>query len=105
MIVYLIVKDYLTKDCDKGFIWNPSSRYECKELIDKRMCDKGFIWNPSNCECGCDKSCGIGEFSDYKSCKCRNKIVDKLLEACSENIDGNEVLYNETFIIEYNCIE
>ena len=58
--------------------------------------DKEFIWNPSNCECRCGKSCDIGENVDYKNCKCRNKIVDKLLEECSENIDGKEMLYNET---------
>ena len=58
------------------------------------MCDKGFIWNPSNCECECDKLWDVGKYLDYKNCKCRNKIVDKLLEDCSENFDGNEMLYN-----------
>ena len=67
-------------------------RCECKELIDKGMCDKGFIWNPSNFECECD----TGEYLDYKNCKCRNKLVDKLVEKCNENIDGNEMLLNET---------
>ena len=38
------------------------------------MCDKGFIWNPRNCDCECDKSCDIGEYLDYKNCKCRKKI-------------------------------
>ena len=71
-------------------------RCECKELIDKGMCDKGFIWNPSNCVCECDKSCDIGEYLDYKNCKCRKKIIDKLVEEFSENIDGNKMLYNET---------
>ena len=28
--------------------------------------------------------------------KCRNKLVHKLVEECSKNIDGNEMLYNET---------
>ena len=56
------------------------------------MCHKGFICNPSNCECECDKSFDIGEFLDYKSCKCRHKIVDKLTKKCSKNIDGKEVL-------------
>ena len=60
------------------------------------MWDKGFIWNPSNYECECDKSCDIGEYLDYKNCKCRKKIIDKLVEECSENIDENEMLYNET---------
>ena len=60
------------------------------------MCDKGFVWNLSNCESECDKSCDIGEYLDYKNCKCRKKIIDKLVEECSENIEGNEMLYNET---------
>ena len=44
------------------------------------MCDKGFIWNPSNCECEFHKSCDIGDYLDYKNCKCRKKIIDKLVE-------------------------
>ena len=77
--------------------WNEGKcRCECKELIDKGMYDKGFIWNPSNCESECDKSCDIGEYLDYKNCKCRKQISDKcrLTEECSENINGNEILYN-----------
>ena len=38
----------------------------------------------------------IGEYLDYKNCKCRNKLVDKLVEECIKNIDGNEIIYNET---------
>ena len=59
-------------------------RSECKELIDKGVCDKGFIWNLSNCECECDKSCN---HLDYENCKCRKKIVDKLVEECSESVE------------------
>ena len=61
--------------------WNDDKcRCECKELIDKGVCDKASIWNPSNCECECDKSCDVGEYLDYKNCKCRKKLVDKLIE-------------------------
>ena len=60
------------------------------------MCDKRFIWNPSNCECECDKSRDIGEYLNFKNCMCRKNIIDKLVEERSENIDGNEMLYNET---------
>ena len=56
-------------------------------MIDKGVCGKGYIWNPSNCECECDKSCDVGEYLDYKSCKCRKKLADKLLEEYTENID------------------
>ena len=55
-------------------------RCECKELIDKRVCDQGFIWNPSNDECECNKTCDICEYLDYENCKCRKKIVDKLVD-------------------------
>ena len=86
--------------CNNKQIWKDDKcRCECKELINKGMCDKGFIWNPSNCECECDKSCDIREYLDYKNCKCRKKIIDKLTEECSENINGNERLYNETLDI------
>ena len=68
--------------------WNEDKcRCECKELIDKGVCDKGFIRNPSNCECECDKSCDIGEYLDYENCKFRKKLVDKLVEECTENIE------------------
>ena len=62
-------------------------RCKCKELIDKGICDKGFIWNPSNCECECDKNCDIGEYLDYENCKCRKKLVDKLIDECTETIE------------------
>ena len=60
------------------------------------MCDKESIWNLSNCDCECDKSCDVGEYLDYKNSKCKNKLVDKLVEDCIENIDGNKMLHNET---------
>ena len=60
------------------------------------MSDKGFIWNPSNCGCECDKSCDIGEYLDYENCKCKKRIIDRLVEECRENIYKNEMLHNET---------
>ena len=66
-------------------------RCECKEFIDKGICDKGFIWNPSNCGCECDKSFDVGEHLDYKNCKCRKKVVDKLFEEFTVNIDEVEI--------------
>ena len=86
--------------CNNKQRWNDDKcRCECKELIEKGMCDKGFIWNPSNCACECDKSYDIGEYLDYKNCNCGKKIIDKLVEECSENIDRNEMLYTETLDI------
>ena len=83
--------------CNNRQRWNEDKcRCECKELINKGICDQEFIWNPRNCECGCDKSCDIREYLGYKNFKCRYKIVDKLVEECSENIDENEMIYNET---------
>ena len=67
-------------------------RCACKELIDKGMYDKGFIWNPSNCQCECDKSCDVGKYLDYKNCKCRKSLIDKLIEECSKNIYENKTL-------------
>ena len=29
----------------------------------------------------------IGEYLDYSNCKCRKKLVDKLVEECNENVE------------------
>ena len=79
--------------CDNRQRWNEDKcRCECREeLINKGICDKEVIWNLSNCDCECDKSCDIEEFLDYK---CRNSIVDKLVEECTKIADENKI-YNE----------
>ena len=53
-------------------------------MIDKDVCNKGYAWNPSNCEC--DKSCDLDRYLDYENCKCRKRLVDKLVEECGENV-------------------
>ena len=62
-------------------------RCECKGLIDKGLFNKRFIWNPGNCEYESDKSCDISEYLDYENCKCRKRLVDKLVEECIESVD------------------
>ena len=62
-------------------------RCECKELIDKGVYDEGYIWNPSNCECECDKFCSVGEYLDYSDCRCRKKLVEPIIDDCTENIE------------------
>ena len=74
--------------CNNKQRWNDDKYWrECEGLIDKGGCDKGYAWNPSNCEYECDKSYDVGEYLDHENCKCRKRLVDKLLEECSENID------------------
>ena len=86
--------------------WN-NDKYQCewKELIDKGICNKGYIWNPSNCKCECDKSCDFGEYLDYENCKCRKRLVDKLIEECNENIEEtNLIKINLTKCKSNSCI-
>ena len=64
-------------------------------VINKGVCNKEFIWNFSNCECKSDKLFDIGECLDYSSCKWRKKVVDKLVEECTENIDVVEITHDE----------
>ena len=79
--------------CNDKQRWNDDKcRCECKELIDKGVCDRGYIWNPSNCECECDKSCDVGGYLDYKNCKCRKKLVYKLVEECNEIIEEVKIV-------------
>ena len=60
-------------------------------LTDKGVCNKEFIWNPSNCEWECDKSRDVGEYVDYENFKCRKKLVDKLVDECTETIEEVKV--------------
>ena len=62
------------------------------------VCNKEYIWTPSNCACECDNSCGIGHL-DYRSCVCRNSLVDKLVEECTDVIDG-DTIYNKTLTVK-----
>ena len=103
--------------CNNKQRWNDDKRRsECKELIDKGVCDKGYAWNPSNCKCECDKSCDVGEYLDHENCTCRKRLVDKLVEKCTENIDeakltpialfehGNECVCSYTVCISLGVI-
>ena len=74
--------------CNNTQRWNKDKcRCECEELIDKGKCDKGFIWNTSNCECECAKAYDVGEYLDYEICKCRKKLIDKLIDECDETVE------------------
>ena len=85
--------------CNSKQRWNDDKcRWECKELIDKGVYDKGFIWNPSNCECECDKLYDIGEYLYYENCECRKKLIDRLVEECTETVE-------ETRLVEITLAE
>ena len=86
--------------CNSRQIWNDDKcRCECKEdLVNEMVCDKRYIWNPSNCACECDKSCGIGQYLVYKSCVCGKNLVHKLIEECTNVIDGDTV-HNKTLTV------
>ena len=79
--------------CNNKKTWNKEKRRsEFKELIDKRSCDKEFI---IYCDCKCDKWCDVAEYLDCENCKCRKRLIKKLVQKYSENIGGNTMIYNK----------
>ena len=56
-------------------------------MIDKGVYKKGSIRNLSNWECECDKWCKVGEYLDYENCRCRKKLVNKLVQECTETVE------------------
>ena len=87
--------------CNNKQRWNNDKCWcECKELTDKCVCDKGYAWNPSNCECKCDKSFDVGKYLDYENCKCRKRLVDKLVDECDGNINEEVKILDNN---ENNC--
>ena len=51
------------------------------------MSNKGFIWNLISWECECDKTCGVDEYLNYENLKCRKKLVDRLVDECTETVE------------------
>ena len=88
--------------CHNKQLWNEDKcRCECKQLIDKGVCDKGSIRNPSNCEYEWDKSCDIGKYLDYENYKCRKRLIDQLVDECTETVQAIRTLVeNEN---SYKC--
>ena len=65
--------------CNNKQRWNNNKcRCECKELNGKGISDTGVIWNSSKCECEFDKSCAVGGYLGYESCKYRRKLIRKM---------------------------
>ena len=70
---------------------------------------KELFLNASNSECECDKTCDIGEYLHYENCKCRKKLVDKLIDECTETIEevklANITIFENKNNYKYNsCI-
>ena len=71
------------------------------------MCDKGFIWNPNNCVCECDKACDVGEYLDYENFKCRKKLIDKLVDECTETVEElrlAKITFVKNFLHSVYCV-
>ena len=56
------------------------------------MSNKGFIWNLISWECECDKTCGVDEYLNYENLKCRKKLVDRLVDECTETVEELKLL-------------
>ena len=98
--------------CNDRQEWNKNKyKCECKEdLIEKLICDKGYMWNLSICSCECDRYCEVGQYLDYKSCVCRQRIISDLVQQCTSIIDietrnstiaatNSESSFNMTYVV------
>ena len=45
-----------------------------------------------------------GEYLDYENCKCRKRLVDKLVEECTENIDEAKLAGTALFEHGNECV-
>ena len=76
-------------------VWNNKQRRnddkcrcECKEFVDKGICDRGY---------------DLGEYLHYENCKCRKRLVDKLVEEGNENIDEEKLTKTDSFEHKNEC--
>ena len=92
--------------CNSKKIWNSDTcRYDCNEdFAGIISCDKGYTWNPSTCECQCDMWCKSGQYLDHKNCVCKNKLVGRIIEECT-NVINETMMNNKDNIDNGNTIQ
>ena len=76
-------------------MWNSDTcKCDCNEDFASIInCAKGYMWNPSTCECQCDIWCKPGRYLDHKNCVCKNKLIVRIIEECTNVI--NETMVNK----------
>ena len=86
--------------CNNKQIWNSDTcKCDCNEDFASIInSTKGYTWNPSTCECQCDTWCKPGQYLDYKKCVCKNKLIGRIIEECTNVI--NETTINNKDNIE-----
>ena len=92
--------------CNNKQIWNDNTcRCDCNEDFAGIInCAKGYMWNPSTCECQCDKWCKQGQYLDHKNCVCKNKLIGRVIEECTNiinetMINNKDNITNNTYLI------
>ena len=82
---------------------------KCKSGLDSSVCNNKHCWNDDKCSCKCKESVEyaikdpfeilvivslnainnvmLGEYLDYENCKFKEKLVDELIEECTENFE------------------
>ena len=98
--------------CNNKQIWNGDTcRCDCNEdFTDIINCTKGYTWNSSTCECECDMRCKPGQNLDHKDGICKNKLIGRVIEECTnvinetminnkDNITNNNHNNNNTYLI------
>ena len=67
-----------------------------KECVIKDLLEILVIVNVSVMYHDVNVSWDVKKYLDYKNCKCRRRLIDKLVEEYNENIDGNKMICNST---------
>ena len=91
--------------CNSKQIWNSDiCRCDCNEDFAGIInCAKGYMWNPSNCTCECEMWCKPGQYLDRKNCVCKNKLVGRVIEECT-NVINETMINNKDNIANDNTI-
>ena len=92
--------------CNNKQIWNSDTcRCDCNDdFAGIISCDKGYTWNPSTFECQCDMWCKPGQYLDHKNCICKNKLIGRVIEECT-NVINETMINNKDNIDNYNTIQ
>ena len=74
---------------------------KCKCRLDATVRHNKQRWNNDKCRCECKEL--IDKGVDYKKCKCKKRLVNKLAEECTENIEETRLV--KLTSTEWNSVE
>ena len=98
-----IIRNLTVKIFNLMTITNETRSIKCHETckcicrLNKIICNNKKRWNKDKYRCECKELIyNMGQYLDYSDCKWKKKLIDLIIEECTENHDDKTKIVNTT---------